>query len=279
MKNKPIKLLISFLTLSLITTYIHAAEPSEPIKIMPLGDSITYDYLFSDDDDPRPVSIRTAYRSHLWYMLENANYSADFVGSQVAGQAVEPPFDPDNEGHRGWHSLEIAENAYSYMLNSQPDIVLLHIGTNDNSSSAVGVAEILNQINMYEQHSGRTVRVIVALIIDRREPDAITREFNESLRELVNLHMLSGDSVTLVDMHRGAGLTSSDYADYIHPNENGYSKMATVWFDALMAPYTPELYTFPATVVSPAYITYLNVNETARSVTFVTEVPDTGITF
>jgi hypothetical protein len=46
-----------------------------------------------------------------------------------------------------------------------------------------------------------------------------------------------------------------------------------------MAPYTPELYTFPTTVVNPTYVTYLNVNEATRSVTFIAEVPDTGITF
>ena len=280
MKQKYFKLLISFFALCLLTTHINAAdEPSAPIKIMPLGDSLTYDYILADADNPRPISIRTAYRSHLWYMLRDANISADFVGSQSAGQAITPPFDTDNEGHFGWHSLEIAESTYSYMARSTPDIVLLHAGTNDNDTSAAGIAAILDQINLYEQHSGRTVRVIIALIIDRREPDRITQIFNENLQELVNLYMLNGDSVTLIDIYRGAGLTSSDYVDSLHPNTNGYIKMAAVWFNALMAPYTPELYTFPTTVVNPAYVTSLNVNETTRSVTFIAEVPDTGITF
>ena len=280
MKQKYFKLLISFFTLCLLTTYINAAdEPSGPIKIMPLGDSITYDYILADADNPRPIGIRTAYRSHLWYMLRDANVSADFVGSVAAGQDITPPFDIDNEGHRGWHSLEIAERTYDYMMNSAPDTVLLHAGTNDNSTSAAGIAAILDQINMYEQHSGRTVRVIVALIIDRREPDAITAAFNEDLRKIVNNYMLLGDKVTLVDMYRGAGLTSADYTDRLHPNTNGYIKIAAAWFNALMAPYTPELYTFPATVVNPAYVTSLNVSEASRSVTFVAEVPDTGITF
>jgi len=273
MKQKYFKLFISFFTLCLLTTYINATDkPSASIKIMPLGDSLTYDYTLADTDNPHPISIRTAYRSHLWCVLRDANVSADLIGSQSAGQAMTPLFDTDNEGRFGWHSLEITESAYSYMTNSSPNIVLLHAGTNDNDTSAAGVAAILDQINLYEQHSGRTARVIVALIINRRGPDRITQIFNENLQELVNLYMLNGDSATLIDMYRGAGLTRSDYVDSLHPNTNGYIKMIAVWFNALMAPYTPELYTFPTTVVNPAYTTSLHANETTRSVTFIAEV-------
>ena len=276
MRQKYFKLLIHFFTLFLITTYLHAEDS---IKIMPLGDSITYGNIASENDDPRPSSIRTGYRNHLWYMLQGANFSADFVGSDMTGQDIVPPFDSDNEGHVGWTSYNIAENVHDYMSTNNPDIILLHIGTNDLDTSITGVAEILNQINLYELESGETVRVLIALIIDTRSPNEIIQDFNDNLRKLVNLHMLIGDKVTLVDMYKGAGLMSSDYGDFIHPNDNGYNKMATVWFNALMAPYTPELYTFPATLVTPTYITHLNINETTKSVVFTTEVPDSGIIF
>lgn len=271
------KFLFTALWLTMGITILHAA----PVSIMPLGDSITYDDRHSDyEGAARPASIRTGYRSHLYYKLQDASYETDFVGSRIAGDKVIPAFDPDNEGHPNWTSFDIAEKVYGYLTQNHADIVLLHIGTNDHSTSILGVDSILHQIDLYEQQTGRSVRVMVALIIDRQyQTDLTIQVFNEKLRKLIAWRASGGDSLTMVDMYRGAGLTKADYADNTHPNDFGYQKMSTVWFNALMAPYTPELYTFPATVVNRAYIKSLNVNETTRSVTFVAEVPDTGMTF
>jgi lysophospholipase L1-like esterase len=281
MKQKYLKLLISFFTLGLTTIYIYAEEASNPIKIMPLGDSITSGYILADADNPRPLSVRTGYRSHLWYILNNAGFSVDFVGSQVAGQEIVPPFDTDHEGHKGWHSNDIAERTYEYMVSSDPDIVLLHVGTNDYSSSANGVASILNQIDLYEQASGHSIRVLVAQIIDNASPNGIIRRFNENVQSLVTSRILDGDNITLVDMYRGAGLQGSDYTDRIHPNENGYYKIASVWANIIMTPYTynPELSRFPTTIVPKGYIQSANINSAGDSIEFITSVPAAGMTF
>jgi len=281
MKQKYLKLLISFFTLSLITTYIHAEEASNPIKIMPLGDSITSGYILADLDNPRPLSVRTGYRNHLWYILNNANFSADFVGSQVAGQEIVPPFDPDHEGHRGWHSNDIAEKTYEYMTYSAPDIVLLHVGTNDYSTSVNGIASILNQIDLYEQASGHSIRVLVAQIIDNASPNGIIRGFNENIQSLVTSRILDGDNIMLVDMYRGAGLQGSDYTDMIHPNDSGYYKIASVWANIIMTPYTynPELSRFPTTIVPKGYIQSVNINSSGDTIEFITSVPASGMTF
>jgi len=248
-----------------------------PIRIMPLGDSITFDAKY---DDLRSDSIRTGYRSHLYYKLVEAEYEVNFVGSQIAGDAITPPFDPDNEGHSGWTSFEIAEDAYTFMTQSNPDIVLLHIGTNDlTSTTPWGVDATLNEIDYYEQKTGRLVQVIVALIIDRQTPDGRISSFNTRLKETLEKRIIDGDNILVVDMYSGAGLTSEDYADNTHPNDAGYSKMADVWFNALMQPYTPALYTFASTVVNSAFVQSQTVNEAEQSVTFITEVPDTGINF
>ena len=250
---------------------------SETIRIMPLGDSITYDQTYGDT---RPDRLKSGYRNHLWYKLSEANYAADFVGSQIAGQSVIPEFDTDNEGHPGWTSFDIAEKVHAYLTQNNADIILLHIGTNDHSTFTGGVDSILQEIDFYEQQTGRSVRVMVALIIDRQnQADLITQGFNTKLKKLIAWRASGGDSLTMIDMYRGAGLTSADYIDFTHPNDSGYQKMATVWFNALMSPYTPELYTFPATVVDRAFIESLSVNEATKSVTFTVDVPDTGITF
>src|SRR5204863_464849 len=57
------------------------------LRLMPLGDSITYGIGSSDG---------SGYRARLWDDLAGNN--VDFVGSQQSGRVP----DPDNEGHSGW---------------------------------------------------------------------------------------------------------------------------------------------------------------------------------
>ena len=252
------------------------------IRIMPLGDSITYDDTYADADNPRPASKRSGYRNYLWYRLVDAGYDADFVGSQIAGQAIQPPFDPENEGHPGWTTYDIAEHTYDYMVNSQPDIVLLHIGTNDRTTTnPEGVTEILNNIDMYEANYNKHVKVFVALIIDRKEHDGRIEIFNRRLKEMLEQRISQGDDIVIVDMYHDAGLTSSDYTDNTHPNNNGYYKMAIVWFNALMQhnDLNTDIRAFPTSLVPREYIVEVFYNDTENSVTFTTEIPDTGIQF
>ena len=278
LNKKKFKLFFSILLLFLGMTYL-IAEEVDISRLMPLGDSITYDNRISDLDDPRPTSTRTGYRSHLWYSLEGTGKPVDFVGSRVAGQAINPPFDPNNEGHPGWHSNDIAEKVYSYMLNSQPTSVLLHIGTNDHGTFAGGVDKILNEINLYEQSSGQSVHVYVALIINRKDDDKIIRLFNDNVKSVVANHIISGDNITLVDMFNNARLVSSDYADETHPNDNGYKKMANVWFQELIKPYNQQLSAFPYTISAAKEIETIHINATATSVDFIVNIPNSGIVF
>lgn len=251
-------------------------------RIMPLGDSITYDNTHADAVNPRPAGLRTAYRSHLWYMLQDAGYDADFVGSLRAGQDVTPPFDPDNEGHPGWTSYDIANHVYDFLSTNPADVVLLHIGTNDYSTSVAGVNSILDEIDLFERESGRHVKVYVAMIIDRQVHDPVITIFNTRLMELVGRRYKNGDDLTLVDMYHLSHLDrSTDYFENTHPNSNGYRKMAKVWLDALMGPDTVGLYAFPYTVAHKSYVDLnsIHVDYNTNSVDFIAEVPDDGLTF
>jgi len=272
------KILFKFISFILITTvYMHAAT-----RIMPLGDSITYDNNHDDVENPRPTSLRTGYRSHLWYGLKAAGYSADFVGSRIAGEKVEPPFDPDNEGHPGWTSYDIAENVYSYLEHANPDMILLHIGTNDHRTSTRGVESILNEVDHYERNKNHRIHVLVALIIDRQVHDPIISAFNNNLRKLITLRREQGDIVTLVDMNGEAGLVHDDYNDNTHPNDNGYKKMANVWLRAIQIPFKPfntSLSAYPTNLVDSSNILSIDINEEENKVEFTTKVPENGITF
>jgi len=281
---------MKFFVKLVLFAFVATTTLSATIRIMPLGDSITYDDRYSDySGSPRPASVRTAYRSHLWYLLEDANYPADFVGSRIAGDAVVPPFDPENEGHPGWTSYDIADRTYEYMSNSIPDIVLLHIGTNDRTTTnPEGVNQILNEIDQYEIDSNHHIKVFVALIIDRQSHDDRIETFNERLERLLEDRIAQGDDIVIVDMYHNAGLTTSDYADNTHPNDTGYYKMALQWYEALMNnPYDPNgptphkppvsLEEYPQSLVPISDIESVEIQ--GDTVTFLVNVPDNGIVF
>ena len=272
MKKQMIQVVVVML---FVLTFVGAA----PVRIMPLGDSITYDNNHEDEENPRPEGDRAAYRGYLWYSLENAGYEADFVGSESAGYDITPSFDPDNEGHPGWKCSDLSSKTYGYMIQNPADIVLLHIGTNDHGTSVSGVGDILDQIDRYERDTGQPVKVFVAMIIDRRDHDPLIEDFNKNLTEFIGTRIRNDDNLTLINMYTGAGLNRDDYEDNTHPNWRGYKKMAQVWYDALMGPETPGLYAFPYTLVSGAYIEDIDFNDAAKIVIFTTSIPNNGITF
>ena len=211
------------------------------VKIMPFGDSITYDNSYADLENPRPTSMRSAYRNYLWYKLQDAGYNVDFVGSRQAGSSVTPSFDVDNDGYPGLASYELANKAYSLISKSKPDIILLHAGSNDWDDSPSGIEDILDDVDRYEYENDTSVTVILALIINRREYESWIRYFNANVKRMAQRRIDNGDKIVIVDMENGAGLNySSDMRDPAHPTDTGYNKMATVWFNALKTVYTEK---------------------------------------
>jgi PKD repeat protein len=165
----------------------------------------------------------------------DADYDVDFVGSEVAGQDILPPIDPDNEGHPGFEANQIRDEVFDWLQINPADIILLHIGTNNISGSQTvaeiieEVKEILDDIFAYSPE----ITVVLAKIINRKSFSQKTNDFNNLLPGMVNIHP-NKDKVIIVDMEVGAGIDyDTDMIDDLHPNENGYSKMADVWFDAL----------------------------------------------
>ncbi len=223
-------------------TRLNNLEACSQVKIIPLGDSITYDY---HDNETRPSSERVGYRLPLWELLVAGGYSVDFVGSRVAGEALGqdlvPPFDPDNEGHSGWTDDQIAAEIYNWLAATPADVVLMHIGTNALDTSPGDVETILNEINRWEADSGKQVTVLLARIINRSIYSADTTTFNDNVATLAQARIAVGDEIIVIDMENGAGLNygvvstppydDGDIYDYLHPHEAGYAKMASAWLN------------------------------------------------
>ena len=201
------------------------AEESRRIrlKIMPLGDSITFG---------SPDPSYGGYRRLLGTLLTNDGYVFEFVGSRHGGNGVIP--DPDNEGHPGWTIPQIKEGIDSngWLETYQPDIILLHIGTNDIAHRQAAAAPS-NLAALLDDILGRLphVHVIVAQIIPfRRGPERVHESYSTAVAGIVES---KGPRASKVDMQNI--LSASDYADGLHPNAGGYDKMARAWEAAIRA--------------------------------------------
>ena len=206
------------------------------LNIMPLGDSLTYDEAnayYAQGKDIMTEGKRKAYRADLAYMLKDAEISFNFVGSRHSGYDIEPPFDPDNEGYPGWSSFEIAKIVYKKLVRNPANIILLHIGTNDNQKGDMsGLIEILDEIDRFEKDFDKKITVYIALIINRRYHDYVIDIYNHNLNIIVQRRIDSGDKLKLVNMTHI--LQGEDYLENTHPNAQGYKKMADAWFDILV---------------------------------------------
>ncbi len=249
------------------------AAAQQPVRIMPLGNSITYDEHTGDKTNPRPAGDRPAYRQKLWQLLSSTGYNFDFVGSRRSGQNLFP--DAENAGFPGFSIQQTArlmrtgydprngvqETPGPYLETHPADIILLHIGVNDINKTPADTSRkylnlILNEIDRYEQANNTSVTVIMAQVVNRVPVIGAVTEFNNNvIKAIADERIAKGDKIKLVNMEQGAGLIYSlqanggDMYDQLHPVASGYEKMAQVWFDALK----PLLNTVP--VISSAPVT------------------------
>lgn len=227
---------------------------SQPLKILPLGNSITKGVFCTNGNvyscETMADSEIIGYRYALYSLLLNSGYDFTFIGNEIAGFGIFPSTElARHAGYPGIRSDLLAnklnENG-NYLLNStEPDIVLLEIGTNDISAGYTTaqyvnhVNNILNEIDEYEASSGKPVLVFLSKIIKFTQGTLYGNNvpaFNTSLTTLYNQRVSAGDHVVLLD----AGITlinliepSGDMMDQLHPNQAGYDKMAAQWFQAI----------------------------------------------
>jgi lysophospholipase L1-like esterase len=211
-----------------------------PVRIMPLGDSITVGN--ASGAVPDDAAHWVSYRKDLWESLDAAGYSVDFVGGETHGDAFDPPFDSDHEGHGGWTDSQIRDSVIGFLTANPADVVLLHIGTNGLDPDPAQVGQILDNIDAVSED----ITVILARIVNRKcctdsspcSECGTTTTFNDNVQAMAEARIASGDKIVIVDMEDGAGIDyhgqpAGDMNDNLHPYATGYAKMAAVWHDAL----------------------------------------------
>ncbi|SHI02153.1 Ig-like domain-containing protein [Desulfofustis glycolicus] len=195
------------------------------IKVMPLGDSITEGY-----------TIPGGYRLKFWQNLENdgLDCGVDLVGT-LNNNSVAGLDDPDHEGHSGWTTGQILAGIDSYLAVSTPDVVMMHLGTNDIAQDTVAEAPanlrgLIDHICAALPADGR---LYVAKIIPMGgvgNPDSLA--YNDMIVAAVTEKQNEGLPVYLVD---AATIWSNDlYSnDWTHPNQQGYNALGDFWFDVV----------------------------------------------
>lgn len=210
------------LILLLLILLASAAAAADPMRIMPLGDSITQGNQAQD-----------SYRRPLWHALVKAGYAVDFIGSEqnFTGPAPHPDFDQDNEGHYGWTHAAILEKLDGWLAANRPDVVLLHLGTNDADKPVETVLDGTKAVIEAIRKANPEATILVAQLCTVW---GSIEAYNRRLPELVASLEDPRSRIIVVDQATGFdGRQGFDTVDGCHPNESGEAKLAKRWFAAL----------------------------------------------
>lgn len=204
------------------------------------------------------------WRYLLWKKFIDAGKNVDYVGSM---NYKNPPrgdwsvtewpdykgyeFDYDHEGHAGWASYDILNgclwemdrgNLSTWLEGYSPDIATILIGTNDavqGYETSVSVESIKTMIKLL-QAKNPAVDLYLAKIIPAG--GSWGSPYNPAVQAInaqidgIAAAMSSGSShVYVVDQYEGFDPVADTWDGGIHPNAQGDVKLATKWFDAIMA--------------------------------------------
>jgi lysophospholipase L1-like esterase len=237
-------------------------------KIYALGDSITFGYIANKPSDG-------GYRLPLYKDLKAAGATFDFVGSTKGTAKLEPSLVAANEayydGHSGYRTDQILGNLTGVVAgttissnnnghwldgNAQhaavnPDVILLHVGTNDVlwKKSAAAIAANLDQIINKLTTLRPNAKLFVSTIIPITDPKylPVVKAYNKLIEQVVvPKYKALGRKVYLVNQYANfvdakGNVVTSLLSDGIHPTAAGYAKMGDTWAQAVLAASRPAV--------------------------------------
>ena len=218
---------------------VQAATPA--VKIMPLGDSIT--------------GSPGCWRALLWNNLQNTGYTnINFVGTQPP-QGCGIPYDGDNEGHGGALATNIVSlnELPGWLSATNPDIVLMHLGTNDvwnNIATNTILAAYSTLVDQMRANNPR-MKILVAQIIPMN-PSGCSYcaqgviALDAAIPAWASSKSTAQSPIIVVDQWTGFN-DSTDTVDGVHPNDSGNQKIAARWYPPLTAQLNTLLTPVPVT--------------------------------
>ncbi|AFY83177.1 SGNH/GDSL hydrolase family protein [Oscillatoria acuminata] len=214
---------------------------SNPLKIMPLGDSNTRGH----GNDP------AGYRDDLWMLLNESEFNVDFVGSEIRN----PPsnwdqpyaFDRNHQGHGGYaisgspHDWagDLMDNIDNWLNAATPDVILLMAGTNDflhqDTTAQEKIDELgilIDKIFAWSSDVNLLVSSIAPLAPNRGLAQEVTL-YNDLMPGLLGSDRYQQNNLSFVDTRHL--FTLDDLHDGIHFTPQGYTTLAHAWFDGIVS--------------------------------------------
>lgn len=191
---------------------------------MPLGDSITFGEGSTDGN---------GYRLALSTLLMEHGNNLKYIGSVQSGAMA----NNDHEGHGGFQIAAVGLTGKPDYP-QRPNVVLLMAGTNDMifDTNIVNAPDRLGGVIQEILAACPDAAVLVATLTPLLNPGWTNKivEFNSAVPGIVMNLANKGNKVALVDMSR-VTTTHIDPAGGIHPTDEGYEKIATAWYDGILA--------------------------------------------
>ena len=218
---------------------------SDVIRIMPAGDSITFG-----------MGDTGGYRKYLDYFLKEKGYTNfDFVGPEGKNSASfnyngkSVTYDDNHAGYSGYTIIK-QQGGYGGGLydvlketdavkKTQPNIILLIIGTNDmnyNHTESELEKDLHTLLDFMIADMPSDGMIFLSTIpelgggmfMGGGDKTAQVASYNDLVKKVANEYNSNGKQVTFADIH-GCLNGTADLGDGVHPNAAGYEKMGKYW--------------------------------------------------
>ena len=223
------------------------------IKLMPVGDSITWGKI---NNAPPPAGTQ-GYRKPLYEQL--VGKSITFVGD--SGAVNYQGHFTDN-ARIGWFLPDSSFDVTKALTKHKPDMVILHIGTNnigkgfpvgDYATSGTLMYQLFNVVKKITDNSDVKNLLLCKVIpkFSSSGEEVETVSYNNAVEIMLNeLSSLERSKITVIDMWTPFYANKNSYYNYdvdkIHPNQTGYAAMANVF------------YNYISRILNPSYVDEFN---------------------
>ncbi len=242
-------------------------QPLAKRRLMPVGDSIT-----------QGGDGFASWRYPLWFALP-AELGLEFVGrrSWVFPTNTESnpnaklypdyhgAFDRDHEAWWGARTDQIAGLIYRASEAQRPDVVLVHLGTNDiGQLGEAGLENVRTHLSRLVAEV-RAVRPSASFFLAQVIPigqgntffehGSLVSALNEEIVAVAQTSWTAASPVVPVDQFTGFDLATEMQSGGLHPNELGEQRIAKVWRAALAAhlPFALPPRHVAAAVLDPSF--------------------------
>lgn len=194
------------------------------LRILPLGDSITYGY-----NEPSGNS----YRRAIECLLHNDGHPVELIGSVKNGNWDNNESDAFNLNTTD----EILAHARTELTRhiSQPNVILIHVGTVNfvvGANVTDAPARLAHLMDFITEHNPATLLVVAQLIPNANATvNSFIDQYNAKIPDLISLRVQAGRKIVLTSMD---GVKTDDLLDGTHPNAYGYYIMARHWHEAIL---------------------------------------------